>query len=322
MRTDRPILVVGAGSAGERHIRNLWRLGYRDLIVYRQRNLPFRDIGEATVNILTAWSDACGQKPFAAIICTPTAQHLQQVVDCLNAGMHVLVEKPLSHTMFDEQSLMDLLEEKNRVLQLGYMLHYHPLLKEVKQYIAERKFGNIINIQTYWGEYLPDWHPWEDYRQSYAANKEAGGGAALTLSHDVDIVNWLMDALPVRYNAMPNFASPLEVNTDSAFDALLGYANGVTAHVHVNFCQRIAQRWYKVLFDEAVADIDYYNASLKISTGNHIEEKRLDSFDRNEMFIAELQDFFSRIEAGNYTGFSQQQVKNAHNITKICVHEQ
>ncbi|MEI2709772.1 MAG: hypothetical protein V9E96_12270 [Chitinophagaceae bacterium] len=66
-----------------------------------------------------------------------------------------------------------------------------------------------MNIQTFWGEYLPAWHPWEDYRTSYAAQKENGGGAALTLSHDIDVVNWIANSAVQRYSSFANHHSAL-----------------------------------------------------------------------------------------------------------------
>ncbi|CAN5735342.1 Gfo/Idh/MocA family oxidoreductase [soil metagenome] len=322
LKTDQPLLVIGAGSVGERHIRNLWSIGYRNILVYRQRNLPFREIGEAQVKVFIDWNEVVKQRPVAAIICTPSAQHLLQVEDCIKAGMHILVEKPLSHQLFDKDALITELENRKLFLQVGYMLRYHPLLQQVKSVIKEKTFGNVINIQTYWGEYLPDWHPWEDYRLSYAASKENGGGAALTLSHDLDLVNWLMDVLPNEHKVMHNYASTLETDTDSAFDALLSYPNKATAHVHVNFCQKVQQRRYKIILDEAVIDIDYYNASMKIATKENINETHIDNFDRNEMFIDELKDFFATIESGNYKEASKQQVEHSYSIIKICQHEQ
>lgn len=322
MKTDQLILVIGAGSVGERHIRNLWSLGYRNILVYRQRNHPFRDIADAQITVSTDWSDVTRQKPFASIICTPTAQHFNQANDCIKSGMHVFVEKPLSHQLFDKEALTAELENRKLFLQAGYMLRYHPLLQQVKSVIAAKTFGSVINIQTYWGEYLPDWHPWEDYRLSYAACKEQGGGAALTLSHDLDLVNWLMDALPNKHKVIHNYASTLETNTDSAFDALLSYSTKATAHVHVNFCQKVPQRWYKIILDEAVIDIDYYNASMKIATKENTSETHIDHFDRNEMFMEELKDFFAIIERGDYNGTSKQQVEQSYSIIKICQHEQ
>ena len=99
MNKESPILIIGAGSIGERHIRNLWELGYHNLVVFRQRNLPFRDIGEALVEVELNWENIAIRKPFAAFICTPTSQHLQQVLLCIQSGMHVFVEKPLTQNL-------------------------------------------------------------------------------------------------------------------------------------------------------------------------------------------------------------------------------
>ena len=237
MTVNQPIVVLGAGSIGERHIRNLWSLGYKNIIVYRQRNLALRDIGKAAVKIFTNWNEIVCLQPLAAIICTPTSQHLKQTFECIEAGMHVLVEKPLAHKDFNDEELVSLAVKKNRLIQVGYMLRYHPLLQKAKSFIEHATYGNLVNIQSYWGEYLPGWHPWEDYKISYAASKDMGGGAALTLSHDIDAVNWLTGCLPAYFKTIHNYKSQLNINADAAFDAIFSYTNNVTDHVHVNFCQ-------------------------------------------------------------------------------------
>lgn len=318
---QQPIVIIGAGSIGERHTRNLWASGFHNIIVFRQRNLPFRDIGKAEVTVMLNWNEMIAYKPFAAIIATPTSQHLQQTLDCANAGMHVLVEKPLWHRLFDKENLVNIFQQQGLLLQVGYMLRYHPLLQKVKVFVEEKKYGNIINIQTYWGEYLPNWHPWEDYRQSYAGKKEFGGGPALTLSHDIDVVNWLMNSPIEKHQTLLNYASSLDVNTESAFDANLLYHNKATAHVHVNFCQQFAQRWYKIIFDEAVIDIDYFNATMSVANADGTHTEKLESFDRNDLFRYQLKDFFTRIQNGNYYQFTKEQIENAYNIIKTCNNE-
>jgi predicted dehydrogenase len=321
MTNHQPILLIGAGSIGERHIRNLWSLGYTNIIVFRQRNLPFRDIAHAQVEIITNWNDALAKKPLAAIICTPTAQHLQQTLDCINNGIHVLVEKPIAHENIDATSIIEAIQKNNVLVQVAYMMRYHPLLKQVKTFVESKQFGNLVNIQTFWGEYLPAWHPWEDYRTSYAAQKESGGGAALTLSHDIDVANWIAGADVNRFAAFPNHHTALEVNTNAAFDLSIAYANNVTAHVHVNYCQPIAQRWYKFIFDQAVMDVDFFKSSLSISTKENVEEVLLPSFDRNDLFIAQAKDFFQRIASGNFTQFSIDQIQQSASIIQMCTNE-
>jgi predicted dehydrogenase len=321
MTNHQPILLIGAGSIGERHIRNLWSLGYNNIIVYRQRNLPFRDIANAQVEIVTNWNDALAKKPLAAIVCTPTAQHLQQTLDCINNGIHVLVEKPLAHENIDAVTIIDAIQKNKVLVQVAYMMRYHPLLQQVKTFVESKQFGNLVNIQTFWGEYLPAWHPWEDYRTSYAAQKESGGGAALTLSHDIDVANWIGGADVSRYASFPNHHTALEVNTNAAFDLNIVYTNNVTAHVHVNYCQPIAQRWYKFIFDQAVMDVDFFKSSLSISTKENVEEVLLPFFDRNDLFIAQAKDFFQRIASGNFTQFSIDQIQQSASIIQMCTNE-
>ena len=321
MTNHQPILVIGAGSIGERHIRNLWSLGYTNIIVYRQRNLPFRDIANAQVEIIINWNEALAKKPFAAIICTPTAQHLQQTIDCVNNGIHVLVEKPLAHENFDAANIIEAIQKNNVLVQVAYMMRYHPLLKQVKTFVESKQYNNLINIQTFWGEYLPAWHPWEEYRTSYAAQKESGGGAALTLSHDIDVANWIAGADVSRYASFPNYHTALEVNTNAAFDLNIAYANHVTAHVHVNYCQPVAQRWYKFIFDKAVMDVDFFKSSLSISSIEKVEEILISSFDRNDLFIAQATDFFQRIASENFTQFSIDQIQQSASIIQMCTNE-
>lgn len=121
--------------------------------------------------------------------------------------------------------------------------------------------------------------------------------------------------------SLKNYASSLEVETESLFDLNIAYENKSTAHVHANFCQRAAQRWYKIILDEAVIDIDYYASTLTINDGKNIKKEVIEGFDRNSLFIAQQEDFFDRINVNEHYEFSKQQLINAYNITKICTHE-
>jgi predicted dehydrogenase len=321
MDKHSPVVVIGAGSIGERHIRNLWSLGYTNILVFRQRNLPFRDIAEAKVTVLTDWTEVLKAKPIAAIICTPTAHHFEKTVECINTGIHVLVEKPLSHTVFNTTELVRLVKVNQVLLQVGYMMRYHPFAQLLKQEIHQKTWGNLLNIQTFWGEYLPHWHPWEDYTTSYAAKKELGGGPALTLSHDIDLANWLSGSTVKLFQALGNYTSQLKVNTESMFDLNIAYHSGASAHVHANFCQKIPQRFYKFIFDEAVVDFDYFANTLTIATESGKETRVAEGFDRNDMFLAQTQAFFERIASGDVIDFSIQQAEASYQIIKMCSYD-
>lgn len=311
-------LVIGAGSIGERYIRNLWALGYKNIVVLRTRNLPFRDIGSTTVRVVTSWNEIEKYKPVAAFVCNPTALHLSTAMECVARGIHVLVEKPLSHTIDGLDNLAQLALEKKILIHVGYMMRHHPLLKRVYTMVSSRVYGKLIQLQSYWGEYLPDWHPWEDYRTSYAAKRELGGGVALTLSHDLDLAQWIAGGKLIDSKSLFNFNSSLEVDVESGADLLMRFDTGIIANVHLNFFQRSKERWYKYLFDKAVVSIDLFRNEMIIRDGQGERTERLDNFDRNDLFLEQIQYFFNSLNQPEKSSVS---IAESKQIINLCAHE-
>jgi predicted dehydrogenase len=318
MDKDTPLLVAGAGSIGERHIGILQKLGFRNIHVFRQRNRPLRNIDSDTVNIITHFDEVKAIRPVAAFICTPTSQHLAQAVDYASIGIHLLVEKPLAC----EVSGFELLKKKvldNKVcLQVAYMLRFHPLMQKLKGIILNNRYGNLLNFQTYWGEYLPDWHPWEDYRKSYAARKELGGGAALTLSHDIDLAIWLTNSAISGYCTTKNYRSQLDVDVESGVDINFQFANGVTGHCHLNFFEKALKRSYRFVFENASIEIDYLKNEMTIfNPEEDVIRLQVDHFERNQMFEEQCKSFLSKIENFQLSE-SIRQIEESEKIIGIC----
>ncbi len=315
-KTD-PLLIVGAGSIGERHLRNLLALGYGNLVVYRQRNLPFRTLDSGQVRVVTDFAGALALRPKAAFITSPTAQHLPQALECAEAGMHLFIEKPLSHTVEGLDKLKDVAARRGVYVHVGYMMRFHPLVRELKAIIDEGRYGRLLSFTTRWGEYLPNWHPWEDYRTSYAARKELGGGAALTLSHDLDLALWLVPSPPTRHHALPNRASALEVDVEAGMDFLLQFADGTTGHVHLNFFEQPATRYLHFAFEKGTARFDYYANTLRISTPAGEEVRSREGFDRNQMFLDQTQ-YFLRKLSSFVPAESRAQIEQSERIINLC----
>jgi predicted dehydrogenase len=315
---NAPIAVLGGGSIGERHLGILRNLGHHNLLLYRQRNLPLRttDLGE--VPVMTDFNALLEARPRAAIICTPTAQHLPQALALAEQGIHLLVEKPLSHTPDGIQALRQVARSQSVLVQVAYMLRYHPLLQRVKQLLEQGTFGRLLSMQSYWGEYLPDWHPWEDYRTSYAARRDLGGGVALTLSHDLDLLNWLAGSPLIRWSTLPNHHTLLEVDVEAGADISLAYQSGVTAHCHLNFYERVPRRCYRFTLDEGSLELDYLNSTLLLLRPGHTETERLDSFDRNQLFEAQTRHFLEKINNCNFTLATETALDESEVIIQIC----
>jgi len=315
--SNTPIAIIGAGSIGERYIRNLWQLGYRNLVVFRQRNLPFRDISDATVKVVTTWDELLAARPYAAFVCTPTAMHLPQTQALVENKIHVLVEKPLSHSVEGWEELSTAVAKNKVYVHVGYMMRHHPILAHIKGLMAQNTYGKLVSIQSKWGEYLPDWHPWEDYRTSYAARKALGGGVALTLSHDLDMVNWLADSPVEQWFIMKNYASTLELDVEAGADILLRYAGGCTANVHLNYYEKNKERFLKLVFDDASVSVDFFDSTLTITQHAVKEVLRFENFDRNDLFVNQIKHFLAKT-----TQFSpkevEEQIAASHLIISIC----
>jgi len=311
------LLVIGGGSIGERHIGNLQKLGYTNIVVLRSRMLPFRNLDANSLHIVTTWEAALALKPKAAFICTPTALHIEQAIRCAKEGIHILAEKPLSHNGDGIGTLLEVCKETGVYVQVGYMMRYHPHALKIKSWIEDETYGKLVSFSSHWGEYLPDWHPWEDYRESYVAKKELGGGAALTLSHDLDLALWIMNSNLQNHSLLKNFSSGLEVDVDSAADFILGFENGATGHVHLNFFQKVARREYRYEFTEASVTFNFFKQELEVVQKQETNVFILENFERNDLFISQTQDFFSQIET--YTlEQSLNNIQEAARVVALC----
>lgn len=318
MDKQSPILVVGAGSVGERHIQNLLHAGYTDIHVLRRAAGPMRQVDAqlVTTHINKEEVAHC----VCAIICNPTSLHAETTKWCLSQGMHVLVEKPLSHTLAHLDEIQLLAMQNNLVVQVAYMMRYHPHLQLIASIIRDKTYGSLQRMETYWGSYLPDWHPWEDYRSSYVALKDLGGGVALTLSHDLDVVNWLAQTPVLTYAKKYAYSNELNIETEAIADFDIRYQNGIEAHVHMNLLDKPQKRRYQFQFEQAVISLDFFSAEMHIETKTGTIKDIIPDFDRNNLFVDELQDFLNRISrTENHNQFTAQQILDSITIIDMCI---
>jgi predicted dehydrogenase len=306
------ILVSGVGSVGERHIRNLVALGQDQIAVHRTRALPYRTLERELPTYHHLEQALADWRPEIVLVTGPTAMHLDIAAAAAEAGCHVFVEKPLAHQLDGVGRLEEALARSGRSLMVGYMLRFHPLLKRIKDWLDQGLLGKPLHWRSTWGEYLPDWHPWEDYRHGYAARRDLGGGPALTFSHDLDLVLWLFGDVHDGY-ALPMPESPLKMDYPPGLDILLRHVSGVSANLHLDFYQRPPQRTYEIVGTRGRVLMDYYSGRMTryaypdddavtphdISPAVPAEViEAPPGWDRNDMFIEELRYFLDCLEDG------------------------
>ena len=294
------VLVAGSGSIGRRHMRNLRSLGVSEIaacdpdperlapMVAELKIHPFGDFEQA----LEAF------RPDAVLVCTPPSFHLTQARQALAAGAHAFIEKPLSHSMEGVKTLLNEARASGRVVQVGYNLRFHPAIRKLKQIVEENAIGRILWTRAEVGQYLPDWRPWQDYRQSYTARRELGGGIILDASHELDYLLWFFGE-PIEVLCMASTVSQLAVNVEDSASLLLRFASGSHADLHVDFVQRVPFRSCKLVGEEGTAIWEDGNAASVrlLRPAKQPEDFRYD-FDDNEMYVAELKQFLNCIETG------------------------
>ncbi|MDB4992175.1 MAG: gfo/Idh/MocA family oxidoreductase [Parcubacteria group bacterium] len=299
-------LIQGIGSIGQRHYRNIRALGH-EVAVLRTSGIdrPFvqaffdseREAGNEPLVFQDFDTALADFTPAAIVICTPNHLHLQAAMKAAEAGLHTLIEKPVHLEQEGIDALAQLVAEKKSTVLVGYNLRFHPLLERVKSMVDSKELGSVLSASVDVGENIEDWHPWEDYRDTYAPYEVSGGGSLLCFSHDIDYLFWLLGS-PDAVFAGGGKVTPLEGTAEDLVQGLWKYQNGVTAILHIDYWQRPKVRTLKIVGTKKTIVWDAYT-NLQIfdhESGKSVVEEVPAGFDRNSMFIAEVQHFIDCIE--------------------------
>ena len=295
------VLVLGAGSIGRRHLRNLGQLAVQQLAVCDNSADRLAGIeSDVGVTSFLGYDSALKDfKPASVVICTPPHSHLKHAHQALLAGAHVFVEKPLSDSSTGVADLRAAAIEADRTVQVGYNLRFHRGLTVVKELVERRAVGKVLWSRAEFGQYLPDWRPSQDYRQSYTARRELGGGILLDASHEFDYLMWLLGR-PQTVSCLAGKVSTLEVDVEDSASVLLRFADGSHADVHLDFLQRQYSRSCKLVCEQGTILWDYPSQQVRIFYAGAKDWEVQDVFtDPNDMYLAEMERFLCRVSSGD-----------------------
>lgn len=310
------VLFIGLGGIGQRHLRNLRAILGNSLEVhaYRVRRLsqvlserleiePGTDL-EATyrVRVHRDLDSALEQAPAAVFICNPSSLHLPAAMAAAEAGCHLFVEKPLSHSLAGVEALIRTVQRRGLVALVGYQLRFHPCLQAVHRQVSEGLIGQPLSVRVEVGEYLPGWHRYEDYRQMYASRSDLGGGVILSQIHEMDYLYWLF-GLPRRIFTVGGHLSSLEIDVeDVACSVLECEVNGrkLPVLLYQDYLQRPPSRGCTILGEEGriVMSLSELRVDRYDSQGRLAQRESFEGYARNELFLAELRHFLDCIGGG------------------------
>src|SRR3990172_4772655 len=288
-------MIAGLGSIGRRHLRNLVALGERDIVLLRTglSTMPDEELeGFPTERNLEA---ALSRSPDAVIVANPTALHLDVAIPAAQAGCHVLLEKPVSGTLDRTEELrLAALSGKGRIL-VGYQYRFHPGWKAVKAWLEADAVGRVLTAAAEYRDHVPAWHPWEDFRRSYSARADLGGGVILTLSHPVDTLEWLLGPGRVAW-AWSAGIPELELETDAVAMIVEELSSGISGVIQLDYVSR--PRLHRIEVTGTGGGIRWSEHDgiahlVRWSTEAEEQAEPPAGFERNDMFLAELKHFLN-----------------------------
>lgn len=284
-------LGIGLGSIGQRHFNNFNKLYTGELIAYRERGRELQNIDENTFSTFYSLEEAFNQNPDAALITNPTSYHIPYAIEAAKRKCHLFIEKPLSHNMDGVNELIKLINKYKLKTLIGCNLRFHPCIIHINDLIHNDTIGDIIYVHTQFGTYLPDWHPWEEYTNSYPTKEYLGGGAILTNVHELDYLYWFFGNVNKVF-CHSNTNSKLEMEVEDNADIILKFNNNAIGHVHIDFFSRPYSRRCEIMGECGSITWDFNYNQVKIFKNNKWKTSMLlNNFDFNDTYIDEMKHF-------------------------------
>jgi predicted dehydrogenase len=295
MIAGRDFLIAGLGSAGRRHLGNLRNAGIESFRLLRTFQSTLPDEALAGLPVETCLESALLRRPAAVIVANPTSKHLDIAIPALCAGCHIFLEKPISHSIDRVESLRGRANSRGAVVLVGFQFRFHPSLRKVRDLLRDEAIGPLAAVESHWGEYLPLWHPWEDYHRSYSARADLGGGAILTMCHPFDYLRWLVGDV-AEVSATASTRGDLGIDVEDTADITLRFCNDVQGHVHLNYLEQPANHWIRLIGRRGTISWDASSNMVRLAAAGAAREQLFpppDGFERNTMFLDEMRHFLA-----------------------------
>ncbi len=297
-------LIIGLGSIGSRHLKNIVELGYKNLTAVTTNKKIVFDY--PFLKICSSIKEALESAVFdVAILCVPTAFHIKAMEELLEAKIKkIYIEKPVSHNLNGVEKLLQIASSYSNKIIVGYDLHFDPGIAEVRRLIQSAEIGSVISANAIVGQYLPQWRPNEDYRNGMSAKTEAGGGVMLDLIHEFDYLHWLFGKVK-QVGCFFSHSGALEIETEDVAEVIMKFETGMLASIHLDYLQQELIR--NCCITGSTGTITWNLAKSKVTwiTTKSKREYDYSWFNRNDRFLSILKAFISSDEDDRLTSLEQ-----------------
>ena len=242
-------LVVGLGSMGKRRIRNLQYLKAGEIIGFDLREDRRREVEEKyKIKTFGDFEKAMAENPDALVISTPPDLHMKYAIISAQRNKHFFTEA----SVVDEgmEKLIRICNSKKIVAAPSCTMRFHPSIKLLKDLIDKKVIGKILTFTYHSGQYLPDWHPWEDYRKFYVSRR-ATGAAREIVPFELVWLTWVLGDIGA-VSCFKGKLTKLEADIDDAYQLIMKFKSGVLGHMLVDVISRVPYRTCKFFSEDGI----------------------------------------------------------------------
>ena len=313
------ILVAGTGSIGRRHIGNLRRLrpdARFALLRDDARQDAYSD--ELQAAVFATLPEALAWHPQLALLATPSDRHAEILAPLLHAEVASFIEKPVVIQDAALASLQALDPAALPPTQVGCVLRFLPSLQQVRRWLTEQRIGRVVRASLEVGQWLPDWRPAQDYRQSYSASRTRGGGVVLDLIHELDLACWLLDEVTLL-GAWGQQASSLQIDAEDVALLALRAAAGTLVSVQLDYVARRPLRRLQLVGDKGTIHWDLPGRACTLQVAGAADESA-DGFDTGATYVTAMQELLAAVETGARTSLPLHEGLRANALAIVANH--
>lgn len=257
-------LIVGLGSMGKRRIRNLQYLKAGEVLGFDLRTDRCQEARQKyNIEIFADFDEAMDREPDALIISTPPDKHVNYAMIAAKANIDFFTES--NFVLDGMEELIALCKGRNIVAAPSCTLRYHPSVKLMKEMLDKGEIGQVLNFVYRYGEYLPDWHPWENIKDFYVSKRQTGACRDI-VAFELDFITSFFGQVRT-VSCFKDKLSHLECDIDDVYQINLRFDRGIMGSLLVNVIERIEKepsRYFKMISEEGLILWDNEQKSVRV----------------------------------------------------------
>lgn len=309
------ILILGLGSIGQRHLRNLKELDKRiNIFAYRKKfNTPSLNNNNKVLNsnlkkkynisYIKNLSEIKKLKINCAFICTPSSHHAKEASFLIKNNISCFIEKPVATNFSQINQLSKIVKIKPNVpTMVGYQLKFNPIIHYLEKIINREKsiIGKILNVDISHGEHIDDFHTYETYKGSYAAVKKLGGGVILSQIHEIDyFLSFFQKYKIIKSNSLCSKVSDLEIDVEDLFTSSFllenKKKNKIICNLTLNYFERPKRRQIRIIGTKGSLLACLNKQKIEIFKNNKTQILKF-RYKKNDIFKKQINFFLDHVK--------------------------